>query len=383
MLSQYFNTKGRPRAGRRSSANDRSLPFWLVLAAVGLSLAALPDLSGKSPGSGRLNDRPGQHPPDGAARAVDPARGHQAGTPSEIPARGWWHIFKRVAGQISGHRLMAEAAGVTFYALLAIFPALAALVSIYGFFASPANISKQLDALSGVVPGGGMQIISDQLHSLANTSNGALSVGAVIGILISLWSANAGMKAMFDALNVVYDEKEKRSFIRLTLVSLCFTLGALAFVLIALAAIVVVPIVLNFIGLGQFGNVLVNALRWPGLLIVITIFLAFVYRFGPSRDEARWRWVSWGGAFAAIGWLIVSAAFSWYVSNFGSYNKTYGSLGAAVGFMTWIWLSSLVILIGAQLNAEMEYQTARDTTTGPEQPMGRRGATRADEVAAA
>jgi membrane protein len=303
--------------------------------------------------------------------------------PSEIPARGWWDIAKRTANQTSEHRLMTEGAGITFYAILAIFPALAALVSIYGLVADPAAVSGQLNALSGVVPGGGMDILGDELKQLASTGGGKLGLGAIIGILVALWSANGGTKAIFDSLNVVYDEHEKRGYIRRTLVSLAVTLGTLVFVIVAMVAVVALPIALNFVGLGKVTDILLRVARWPLLLIIVAMMLAVIYRYGPSRTEARWRWVTWGGAFAAIAWVLVSLAFSWYVAHFGSYNKTYGSLGAAIGFMTWIWISATIVLIGAELNAEMEHQTKRDTTTGAEKPLGARGAKKADTVAPA
>ncbi len=306
--------------------------------------------------------------------------GHDAARPSEIPARGWWAIAKRVVANVSADGLLTQAAAITFYALLSLFPALAALVSIYGLFNNPATISDQLSALSGVVPSGGMQLVTDQVHSLTSNGSGALSIGAVIGLATSLWSANQGTKAMFQGLNVAYEEKEKRGFFRLTAITLAFTLGGILFVVIALAAVVAVPIALNIVGLGGIAATLIRALRWPALLVVIAVLLACLYRIGPSREHARWRWLTWGSAFAAIAWVIVSLAFSWYVASFGSYNKTYGSLGAVVGFMTWIWLSATVVLVGAEVNAEMEHQTARDTTTGPEKPRGARGATKADEV---
>jgi membrane protein len=309
-------------------------------------------------------------------------RGREADTPSEIPARGWWDILKRVARQVSEDRVMAEAAGVTYYALLALFPALAALVSLYGLFADPNTISSTLDAASGVVPGGGMQIINDQLHSLAGSSQKALGFGLVLSFAVSLWSANSAIKALFDALNALYREREERSFVFRTAVSLAFTVGSLLFVLTAIGSVVVLPAVLSFVGFGGATDLLLRLLRWPLLLVAITIFLACVYRYGPSRAKARWRWVSWGGGFAAMVWILGSAAFSWYVANFGAYNKTYGSLGAAIGFMTWIWLSAIVVLVGAELNAEMEHQTERDTTAGPEAPIGARQASKADHVAA-
>jgi membrane protein len=311
------------------------------------------------------------------------AHGREADTPSEIPARGWWDIAKRTVSQVSEHRLMTEGAGITFYAILAIFPALAALVSVYGLVADPATVSGQLNALSGIVPGGGMDILGDELKQLVSAGGGKLGLGAIIGILVALWSANGGTKAMFDSLNVVYDEHEKRGYIRRTLVSLAVTLGTLVCVMVVMAAVVALPIALNFVGLGKVTDLLLRVARWPLLLVIVTVLLAVIYRYGPSRTEARWRWVSWGGAFAAIAWVLVSLAFSWYVAHFGSYNKTYGSLGAAIGFMTWIWISATIVLIGAELNAEMEHQTTRDTTSGAEKPLGARGANKADTVAPA
>jgi membrane protein len=228
-----------------------------------------------------------------------------------------------------------------------------------------------------------MQIITDQVHSLTSTGSKALGFTAVLGLATSLWSANQGTKALFDALNVVYDEREKRGFLLRTAITLACTVGGILFVLLAMAAVVVVPILLNFVGLGGAGGLLLSILRWPVLLLALATLLACIYRVGPSRESARWRWVSWGGSLAAVVWVLGSLVFSWYVGHFGSYDKTYGSLGAAVGFMTWMWLSATVVLVGAEVNAEMEHQTERDTTTGPERSAGARGATKADEVAPA
>ncbi len=308
-------------------------------------------------------------------------RGRTADTPSEIPARGWWDILRRTLQQASEDRLLTEAAGITFYALLALFPALSALVSLYGLFADPGDIARHLAALSGVVPSGGMQIIEEQVQRVAAQGRGTLGAGLVIGLAVSLWSANAATKAAFDTLNLIYEEKEKRSFVRLTAVTLAFTLGAILFALLAIGAVIAVPVILNVVGLGPTADLLLRLLRWPLLLVAVAFLLACLFRYGPSRDDAKWRWVSWGGAFASVAWLLGSAGFSFYVSHFGSYNETYGSLGAAIGFMTWIWISAAIVLAGAELDAEMERQTERDTTEGPEQPMGRRGATMADTVA--
>ncbi|TPG44897.1 YihY/virulence factor BrkB family protein [Roseomonas nepalensis] len=308
-------------------------------------------------------------------------RGQSATKPSDIPARGWWDILRRTASQASKDRLLTEAAGVTFYAILALFPALSAMVSLYGLFADPGTINDHLASLSGFVPGGGMDIISEQVRRVASQGDGTLGFGAAAGLLLSLWSANGATKAVFDALNVVYEEDEKRGFVRRTLTTLAFTIGAILFALFAMAAVVVLPILLDYVGLGSTFETLLRVLRWPLLLAAVGVLLACLFRYGPSRDTARWRWVSWGGAFAAVAWLLGSAGFSFYVANFGSYNETYGALGAVIGFMTWIWISTAIVLVGAELDAEMERQTERDTTEGPEEPLGARGAKMADTVA--
>ncbi|WP_230530195.1 YihY/virulence factor BrkB family protein [Microvirga roseola] len=322
-----------------------------------------------------------QHAPPEAMG--EKGRGRHADTPTEVPARGWKDILWRVYEEFGNDRIMSVAAGVTYYALLAIFPAVAALVSIYGLFADPATIQNHVDAMSGVLPGGGVQIIQEQVSRIASQGGGALSFGFIFGLLISLWSANAGMKAIFDALNIVYDEEEKRSFVKLNLQSLTFTLGAIAFILIAVGGIVVMPVILNFLGLGSQTEWILRIARWPALLLVIVLGLALIYRFGPSRDKPEWKWITPGGLVVAVLWLAVSMLFSWYVSNFGSYNETYGSLGAVIGFMTWIWISSIVVLLGAEINAELEHQTSKDTTEGHVEPLGQRGARMADTVGVA
>ena len=330
----------------------------------------------RQPSSSRQSPRPASKSDHKAP--ADEGRGRSAEKPSDIPARGWKDILWRVYAGISDDRILANAAAVTFYALLALFPAIAALVSIYGFFADPASIEQHLDSISGVMPGGATDVIRDQLKRLTAQPRGTLGIRFLIGFVISLWSANGGIKALFDALNVVYEEKEKRSFFRLNAVTLAFTLAMIGFLIAALACIVALPVALNY--LPGFVGFVLNIVRWPVMLVLVALALACIYRYGPSRDEPKWRWITWGSVLAALAWLGFSAIFSFYAGNFGTFNKTYGSLGAVIGFMMWMWLSVAVILVGAKLNAETEHQTARDTIEGTPEPIGARCAKMADTV---
>lgn len=308
--------------------------------------------------------------------------GRDADRPAEIPARGWKDILLRTYRSISEDRVTALAAGVTYYILLALFPGITALVSVYGMIADPRDIGELLASLAGTIPRDVIDIIGGQLTFLAAQDQKALGLAFFGGLLASLWSSNAAIKALFDALNVVYGEKEKRNFFRLTVLSLTFTAGMILFLVLALIGIVVIPALLDLMHLGAMGELLLNVLRWPAMLAAVVLALAVMYRYGPCRADARWRWLTWGSVAAAVLWLVVSMLFSWYASNFGNYNKTYGSLGAVIAFMMWTWLSAVIVLMGGELNAEIEHQTARDSTAGPPKPLGARGARMADTVGA-
>ena len=328
-----------------------------VLGAAGLLLASYRASSPPQPVPAAKPHAFRRRSPDAVKPAAQQTAA-EAASATDKPKPGWWAIAKRVGTEISDNQLMTQAAAITFYALLSIFPALAALVAIYGLVADPATIVKQVDALSGVLPGGGQALLTDQLKSLTSASGkGGLGWALVIGVATSLWTANGAMKALFNGLNAAHETPESRSFIKLTAITLACTLGVVLFLVVAMIGVVVIPAVLNFLSLPGTVSALINYLRWPVLLLIVACLLAVLYRFGPSREDAVWRWISYGSAFAAIGWVVVSLLFSWYVANFGSYNKTYGSLGAAIGFMTWIWISSTVVLIGAQVDAELEKST--------------------------
>jgi len=293
-----------------------------------------------------------RHPAPETSAAGQPVEPHLA--PVAARPHSWRDVLMHVYENIGRHRILAIAAGVTFYALLAIFPAIAAIVTVYGLFADTGTISSQLNSLAGVLPGGALQVIGDEVTRITNGPPSSLSITLVVSLVISLWSANAGMKAIFDALNVVYNAEEKRSFIKLNAVSLAFTLSAIVFLLAAMASVVVVPIVLNYLSIRSDLAPALALARWPLMFVIVVFALSVVYRFGPDREEAQWRWITWGSGFAAVAWLAASLLFSWYAANFGSYNATYGSLGAVIGFMTWMWLSTIVILIGAEIDAVMD-----------------------------
>ena len=315
-------------------------------------------------------------------RAQEHDRGRHATQPLQIPRKGWYDILWRTYQEMQQDRLLSIAGGVSFFVLLAIFPAITALVSAYGLFFNPARIANDIGQLGDLVPANVLTIVHEQATRIASNNNQTLSLGLVIGILASLWSAMSGVKAVIDALNVIYEQRESRSFIKLNLVALVFTLFGFAAFLLAMAAIVVLPLVLSPIGFGNLTETIAQIARWPVLLIVLLFGLAILYRYCPDRRAARWQWVSVGSVFATLTWFVASFLFSWYLASFANYNATYGSLGAVVGLMIWLWISTIVVLLGAELNAEIEHQTARNSTVGADKPLGERGAVMADTVGA-
>jgi membrane protein len=284
--------------------------------------------------------------------------GFTKGRPSRRASRkarlAWTEFALLFYSAIGQHRAVSIAGGVTFFVLLAIFPAIAALVSIYEIFSDPGTIRSHVEDLSSFLPGGAIEIIGDQLGRVASGGKTTLGATFIFTLGLSVWSANAGIKAVFDALNIVYDAHERRGLIKLNAISLAFTVAALLVMLVAVATVVVLPVALNYAGLETTGGMILKVARWPALYAIVVLALAFIYRFGPDRERARWHWITWGSATAALLWIAASILFSWYAANFGAYNKTYGSLGAAVGFMTWIWISCMVILAGAEIDAVPE-----------------------------
>lgn len=372
-------------AARRSGQLDS----WLLVAATAVFVLIAeryfqdPGVIRPGPPQDHRNNEASSPETSVTRAAKQPGRGRRSRSPFAIPWAGWKDIFWRTYQRIDDDRLLATAGGVVFFGLLSIFPAVTALVSSYGLFADPATISANLQTLATMLPEGSFQIVEDQVGRVVSKGNTTLGATFLLGLLLAIWSANAGVKSIFDALNVAYEEREKRSFIRLNSVSLAFTVGGIAALLLMVGAVVAFPLALNHLGMAPESKLIVALARWPLLFLILLVALAILYRFAPSRDAPRWQWLSLGAVTAALLWIAGSALLSWYLSEFANYNATYGSLGAAIGLMMWMWMSAIVVMFGAELNSEIERQTLRDTTTGEPKPLGSRKAVSADTVGAA
>ena len=310
-------------------------------------------------------------------------RGQHAETFWEIPKTGWMDILKRTYAESNDDNVGLLAAGVAFYSFLAFVPMLAAIVLIYGLVADPSDVARHLGVMMSILPKEAAGIIADQLTNLTETPPSKGVIGLLFAILLAIYGAMRGASSVVTALNVTYGERETRGFIKTTLLSFAITLGVIVSALVAAASIAAMGLVGSHINLGEPLSTLVRAGTWVVTAVVVSGMIAAVYRFGPDREHAKWTWLTPGSVTASVGSLLGTFAFGYYVSNFGSYNATYGALGAVVTFLMWLYLTSYVFLLGSEMNAEIEHQTARDTTTGPEEPIGTRGAEMADHVAGA
>ena len=302
-----------------------------------------------------------------AAQALEPVSASRAAPANPTAPPGWAHVGWRVFASIFEHRLLTTSGGVAFFALLSIFPALATIVSLYSLFADPHAIPERVALLAGVVPTSIIDLIKVEIQSLAEKNVGTQSTAFLIGLLVSMWSANSGVSALFDALNVVHGETEERSLLQFYATTFAITLGAVVYGLIAIIG--VLPLAFSFLGLGEqvqnFATIFA-IFRWAAALLLVMIWLSVVYRVGPSRSDAKWRWVTWGSGLAAILLVVASMVFSWYLAEFNSYDRLYGSLGAVVGFMTWLWISIVVMLLGAEVDAAIESKSARRSAAAPD-----------------
>jgi membrane protein len=356
--------------GHRESAVDRireRVEEKAARRAAASSAAATPpsgDPDRPPPGSPTPQELPGIH----------------AEKPTEIPWRGWKQILKRSWAENKADNMPIIAGGVAFFGFLSIFPALIALISLYGLVASPETVARQVENLSAQLPDSAAELIGDQLTAIVNNSSSALSVSLVVSILAALWSASGGMGNLITAVNLAYDEVEARNFVKLKLLSLGLTLASIVFVIVTFGLLAIVPAVIEALPLGIVGTILAQVARWVLLLAVFAGSLAVLYRVAPDRDAPRFRWVSLGAVIVTVIWAAVSVVFALYVDNFGSYDKTYGAIAGVIVLMLWLYLTCYLVLLGAEINSEAEHQTAHDTTTGEPQPMGARDAKMADTL---
>ena len=314
-----------------------------------------------------------------AERAAQPDRGRHADNPTAMPRHAWKDIAYRLYVGFNENRVLLTAAGVTFFMLLALVPSLSLFVTIYGLTNDADSVVEQLSLLNGIVPQGGLEIIRDQLTRLTDQDGRSLGITLIISLGAALWGAGAGIKGLFEAMNVVYGEQEKRNFFVVNLQALIFILGGLVLASIMLSAVLVLPVILSVLYLSRFEG-LVQLGAYAVMLIFLLLALSALYRWGPSRRDARWRWITPGSLFSAVGIMIASLLFSWYAANFSNYSATYGSLGALMGMLFWIWLSVIIVILGGSLNSEIEHQTTMDSTTGDTLPIGERGAFVADTI---
>jgi membrane protein len=304
--------------------------------------------------------------------------GAGADKPTEIPKKGWWQIVRRGLKEFSADQMPLMAAGVAFYAFLSLVPTLIAATLVYGLVTSPQEVQSQVKQLSSVLPQDAAKLVGDQMLQLATAKSTGLGIGLVVSLLIALWSASGGTGNLITAVNVAYDEKETRNFVKKRGLALLLTVGAIIVFVLTASLVAVFPAVANALNIGGIARVGLEALRWVVLLVVLMAALAILYRLAPNRDDPKLKWTSVGAVVAVVVWVVASVVFSLYVNFFGSYAKTYGALAGIVILLTWLWLSIVAILLGAEINAEMEKQTVRDTTTGPDKPLGERDAVKAD-----
>ena len=338
----------------------------------------------KSPGGHASPDDPAPQGPGQATSEEQAGAGVPGGgaeKPTDIPAEGWKQILKRAWKEAKDDNVPLLAAGVAYYAFIALFPALIAAVTLYGLIADPAQVQEQVSSLTDTLPAESATLIKQQLTDIAAGSSGALGFGLIVSVLGALFTASGGVGNLMKAINIAYDEQETRGAIKTRAIALLLTLGAIVFLIVAVALVAVLPVVLDHVGLGSVGQFFAGVVRFLALIAFMIVALSVLYRYAPDRDSPKFSWVSLGAGVATLLWIVGSIAFSLYVSNFGKYGKTYGALAGVIVLLLWLFLTAYIVLLGAEINSEMEQQTAKDTTKGPPQPMGERRAVKADTVA--
>ncbi len=308
-------------------------------------------------------------------------RGEDAQWPHQIPLAGWIDIGKRTFHEMKADNVQIVAAGVAFYFFLSVFPTIIATISVYSLVIEPDQIREQISKLSLILPEQAFGMIKEFLEPVIAKSDKEIGWGLAISVLVSIWSANKGTSALFEGVNIAYDENDTRGIIKKNLLTLVFTLGGVVVGLISLLIVIFFPLLIKNLGLTPQIEHMLTWVRWVLLGIILVLTLSMVYKFAPNRRSPKLRWVSWGALLGSLLWLAGSMLFSWYVSNFGSYDDLYGSFAAVAILMLWLFLTAFIVLMGAEINSEMEHQTRYDTTIGQERPMGERNAHHADRCA--
>lgn len=312
--------------------------------------------------------------------AAEQVPGGQADKPTDIPAEGWKQIVKRALAESKADHVPLLAGGVAYAAFLAIFPALIAAISVYGLLVEPAQVRKQIEDIASALPDDAKSLIITQLTDIASGPKSALGLSLIISVLLALWAASGGVMGLMNAVNIAYDEEDNRKFVKKRGLALLLTVGAILMFGLCIGLVAVLPPVLSNLGIGAIGQIAAEVVRWGLLLALVLGALAVVYRVAPDRDSPKMKWASLGAIVATVLWAIASVAFSLYVNNFGKYGKTYGALAGVVVLMIWLYWSAYIVLLGAEINAEAEQQTVKDTTKGPEKPIGERDAVKADSL---
>lgn len=307
-------------------------------------------------------------------------RGRNAEAPWKIPTTGWLDITMRVYHRISANRMGLIAAGIAFYGLLALFPSITAAVAMVGIFYESGSLLDSAEWFLVALPEAASDIIGTQITEVASASDDALGLTAVIALAFAFWSASKGVASFIEGTNAIYDEKEKRGFFKLRLITLALTVAMISSLALSVLMVAAIPTALAVFGDAPFWQNIAMIVRWPIMLVIGVLGIAVLYRFAPSRRDAKWKWLTPGAVFACVLWVTATLGFSYYVQSFGTYNETFGALGGVVIMLTWLWISAFVVLLGAQLDAEIEAQTKLDTTVGPDRPMGKRGAVKADTL---
>lgn len=311
------------------------------------------------------------------------SRGRFAYRPTQIPLKGGFDVAMRMWHKQSSKNLGLIAAGIAFYSLLSLFPGITAAMAFAGTFLQPEMLVENSTQITAMLPEAAERIVMGQLRDVAEADSSRLSFAALLGIGIALYSASKAVANFISGLNMIYDEQETRNFFKVKALTIVLTFVLITGLIVAIVIVAAIPVVASLFASAGYLDDIVMFLRWPVLFLMGVAGIALLYRLGPCRRSAKWRWLTPGAVIACVLWVAGSYGFSLYVQSFGSYNETFGALGGVIVLLTWLWLSTFIVLLGALLDAELEAQTRIDSTVGKDRPMGERGAFKADNIGAA